>query len=71
LVTCLEAYLIMVTCLGVHFFGGVWITQKLSAIFEALMVSDVNELVIRNINDVDKLQLFLVTLMDQLNILVL
>ncbi len=45
--TCLEAFLIMVTCLGAHFLGGVWITQKLSAIFEALIESDVNKLVVR------------------------
>jgi hypothetical protein len=32
---------------GSAFFCGVWITQKLSAIFEALIVSDVNKLVVR------------------------
>ncbi len=37
----------MVMCLGAHFFGGVWITQKLSAIFEALIVNDVNKSVVR------------------------
>ncbi len=37
----------MVMCLGAHFFCGVWITQKLIAIFEALIVSDVYKLVVR------------------------
>jgi hypothetical protein len=45
--TCLEACLIMVTCLGAHFLRGVWITQKLSAIFEAVIVSDVNKSAVR------------------------
>jgi hypothetical protein len=46
-VMCLEACSIMVTCLGVHSFGGAWITKKLSAIFEALIVGDVYKLVVR------------------------
>ncbi len=45
-----------------------WITQKLSAIFEALIVSDVNESVVRVFYDVHKLQLFLGTLMDHIEI---
>ncbi len=45
--TCLEVCSIMVTCLGAHFFGGVWTTQKLSAIFEAPIVNDVNKSVVR------------------------
>ncbi len=43
-------------------------TQKLSAIFEALIVSDVNELVVRVFYDVNKLQLFMATLMDHIEI---